>query len=170
MLGLAQGATGDIPPMLGQSAATLTVDLDQFHPDGERSWTGTGRSLLDRYGPFTLAYLETVVRVATGVQAAAGTPGNRGRNRHLDSIDVAAQALLLGDNGSKPVAAGFHCAYRRRVRPGHRGPGRAYSPLRGGGAGACGSPRAAATSINDDARERPHRYSGIASPSWSRIP
>jgi CRISPR-associated endonuclease/helicase Cas3 len=64
ILGLAQGATSDIPPMLGQPATTLTVDLDQFHPDGERSWTGTVRSLLDRYGPFTLAYLETVVRVA----------------------------------------------------------------------------------------------------------
>jgi CRISPR-associated endonuclease/helicase Cas3 len=64
ILGLAQGATSDIPPMLGQPATTLTVDLDQFHPDGEHSWTGTVRSLLHRYGPFTLAYLETVVRVA----------------------------------------------------------------------------------------------------------
>jgi CRISPR-associated endonuclease/helicase Cas3 len=64
ILGLAQGATSEIPPMLGQPATTLTVDLDQFHPGGEHSWTGTVRSLLDRYGPFTLAYLETVVRVA----------------------------------------------------------------------------------------------------------
>jgi CRISPR-associated endonuclease/helicase Cas3 len=64
ILGLAQGATSEIAPMLGQPATTLTVDLDQFHPGGERSWTGTVRSLLDRYGPFTLAYLETVVRVA----------------------------------------------------------------------------------------------------------
>jgi hypothetical protein len=62
--GLAQGATSEIPPMLGQPATTLTVDLAQFHPGGEHSWTGTVRSLLDRYGPFTLAYLETVVRVA----------------------------------------------------------------------------------------------------------
>ena len=62
--GLAQGATSEIPPMLGQPATTLTVDLAQFHPAGEHSWTGTVRSLLDRYGPFTLAYLETVVRVA----------------------------------------------------------------------------------------------------------
>jgi CRISPR-associated endonuclease/helicase Cas3 len=64
ILGLAQGATSEIPPMLGQPAATLTVDLDQFHPGGERSWTSTVSTLLDRYGPFTLAYLETVVRVA----------------------------------------------------------------------------------------------------------
>jgi CRISPR-associated endonuclease/helicase Cas3 len=59
ILGLAQGATSDIPPLLGQQATTLTVDLGQF-----RSWTGTVAGLLDRYGPFTLAYLETVVRVA----------------------------------------------------------------------------------------------------------
>jgi CRISPR-associated endonuclease/helicase Cas3 len=84
ILGLAQGATSEIPPMLGQPATTLTVDLDQFHPDGERSWTGTVGSLLDRYGPFTLAYLETVVRVADwrasggrelpGTAAEIGTP------------------------------------------------------------------------------------------------
>jgi CRISPR-associated endonuclease/helicase Cas3 len=59
ILGLAQGATSDIPPLLGQPATTLTVDLGQF-----RSWTGTVAGLLGRYGPFTLAYLETVVRVA----------------------------------------------------------------------------------------------------------
>jgi len=64
ILGLAQGAASDIPPMLGQPATTLTVDLDQFHPGGERSWASTVRTLLDRYGPFTLAYLETVVRIA----------------------------------------------------------------------------------------------------------
>jgi CRISPR-associated endonuclease/helicase Cas3 len=67
ILGLAQGATSDIPPLLGQPAATLTVDLGQFRPDGnaaDRSWAGTVAGLLDRYGPFTLAYLETVVRVA----------------------------------------------------------------------------------------------------------
>jgi len=62
ILGLAQGATTDIPPLLGHPAATLTVDLGQFRQDGD--WTGTVAGLLDRYGPFTLAYLETVVRVA----------------------------------------------------------------------------------------------------------
>jgi len=64
ILGLAQGAISDIPPLLGQPAATLTVDLGQFRQDDRRSWTGTVAGLLDRYGPFTLAYLETVVRVA----------------------------------------------------------------------------------------------------------
>jgi CRISPR-associated endonuclease/helicase Cas3 len=79
ILGLAQGATSDIPPLLGQPAATLTVDLGQFgqddfrqdevhqedvRQDDRRSWTATVAGLLDRYGPFTLAYLETVVRVA----------------------------------------------------------------------------------------------------------
>lgn len=31
---------------------------------GERSWTRTVPRLCDRYGPFVLAYLETIVRVA----------------------------------------------------------------------------------------------------------
>ena len=30
----------------------------------DRSWTGTVGGLLDKYGPFILAYLETVVRMA----------------------------------------------------------------------------------------------------------
>jgi CRISPR-associated endonuclease/helicase Cas3 len=64
ILGLEQGATTSIPPMLGQPAATLTVDLDQFQLGGEDSWTRTVIGLRDRYGPFVLAYLETVVRVA----------------------------------------------------------------------------------------------------------
>ncbi len=64
ILGLEQGRTTRVPPMLGQSAATLTVDLDQFEPGGERSWTRTALGLRDRYGPFVLAYLETLVRVA----------------------------------------------------------------------------------------------------------
>lgn len=64
ILGLEQGATSDIPSMLGEPASTLTVDLGQFLPDGERSWTGTALALVDKYGPFTLAYLETVVRMA----------------------------------------------------------------------------------------------------------
>jgi CRISPR-associated endonuclease/helicase Cas3 len=50
--------------MLGKPATTLTVDLGQFLPHSERSWTGTALALVDKYGPFTLAYLETVVRMA----------------------------------------------------------------------------------------------------------
>lgn len=64
LLGLEQGATSLIPSMLGKPATTLTVDLGQFLPDSERSWTGTALALVDKYGPFTLAYLETVVRMA----------------------------------------------------------------------------------------------------------
>jgi CRISPR-associated endonuclease/helicase Cas3 len=64
ILGLEHGASSDIPAMLGQPATTLTVDLDQFEPGGERSWTSTVLALRDRYGPFVLAYLETLVRIA----------------------------------------------------------------------------------------------------------
>ena len=64
ILGLEQGATTVTPAMLGQPAATLTVDLDQFQLGGDRSWTRTVLGLRDRYGPFVLAYLETLVRVA----------------------------------------------------------------------------------------------------------
>ena len=36
ILGLAQGAASDIPPLLGQPAATLTVDLGQFREDASQ--------------------------------------------------------------------------------------------------------------------------------------
>jgi CRISPR-associated endonuclease/helicase Cas3 len=64
ILGLEHGATTTTLAMLGQPAATLTVDLDQFRLGGDRSWTRTVLTLRDRYGPFVLAYLETVVRIA----------------------------------------------------------------------------------------------------------
>jgi CRISPR-associated endonuclease/helicase Cas3 len=64
ILGLKHGAVSDVPPMLGQAATTLTVDLDQFELGGDRSWTRTVLGLRDRYGPFVLAYLETLVRIA----------------------------------------------------------------------------------------------------------
>ena len=51
-------------PMLGQPATTLTVDLAQFKPDGNSPWTRTVHGLLDRYGPFILAYLEALVRIS----------------------------------------------------------------------------------------------------------
>jgi CRISPR-associated endonuclease/helicase Cas3 len=64
ILGLEHGATSDIPEILGQPASTLVVDLTPFELGGERSWTRTVLGLRDRYGPFVLAYLETVVRIA----------------------------------------------------------------------------------------------------------
>ena len=52
------------------------MDLDQFSLGGDRSWTRTALGLRDRYGPFVLAYLEAVVRIAdwrasAGLEAAA---------------------------------------------------------------------------------------------------
>jgi CRISPR-associated endonuclease/helicase Cas3 len=64
ILGLEQGTTTNVPAMLGQPATTLTIDLSQFEPGSEHSWTRTALGLRDRYGPFVLAYLETLVRVA----------------------------------------------------------------------------------------------------------
>jgi CRISPR-associated endonuclease/helicase Cas3 len=64
ILGLEQGAESPVPAVLGQPPAVLTVDLAQFQLGGGRSWTRTVLGLRDKYGPFTLAYLETLVRVA----------------------------------------------------------------------------------------------------------
>ena len=71
ILGLQHGASADVPPVLGQPAARFTVDLDQFTLGGDRSWTRTALGLRDRYGPFVVAYLETVVRIADW-RASAG--------------------------------------------------------------------------------------------------
>jgi CRISPR-associated endonuclease/helicase Cas3 len=71
LLGLQDGAVTDIPPLLGQPATQLTVDLGQFQPGGDHSWTRTALVLRDQYGPFVLAYLETIVRIADW-RASAG--------------------------------------------------------------------------------------------------
>ena len=67
--GLEHGSTWLIPPVLDQPAVELTVDLAWTGTE----WTSTVRRLLDRYGPFTLAYVETLVRVADW-RASGGEP------------------------------------------------------------------------------------------------
>jgi CRISPR-associated endonuclease/helicase Cas3 len=64
LLGLAQDSEVPVPAMLGQPATLLTVDLGQFDLGGRQSWSRTVLGLRDRYGPFVLAYLETIVRIA----------------------------------------------------------------------------------------------------------
>jgi CRISPR-associated endonuclease/helicase Cas3 len=73
ILGLEHGATSVVPPMLGQPAAALTVDLGQFRDAGDPGspWSRTVSGLLGKYGPFRLAYLETLVRIADW-RASAG--------------------------------------------------------------------------------------------------
>jgi CRISPR-associated endonuclease/helicase Cas3 len=71
LLGLEQDAIWSVPPLFGQPAAEVTVDIEQFELGGERSWTREALTLRDRYGPFVLAYLETVVRIADW-RASAG--------------------------------------------------------------------------------------------------
>ena len=65
---------GDIAePMLGLGESRLTVDLGLFGDGSDASdWHQTAARLLARYGPFVLAYLETVVRIADW-RASAGT-------------------------------------------------------------------------------------------------
>ena len=97
ILGLAQGATSDVPPMLGRPAATLTVDLDQF----DQLWTSTVLGLRDRYGPFVLAYLETLVRVAdwraSGGRDSPEEPTRPSADQTAPARRTAARCVVRGD-------------------------------------------------------------------------
>ena len=72
--GLVQGRVSEVPAILGCAACSLTEDLAQFSGSSGSSgfpggvggslWSRTVAGLLGRYGPFRLAYLETVVRIA----------------------------------------------------------------------------------------------------------
>ncbi|MBX6723067.1 MAG: CRISPR-associated endonuclease Cas3'', partial [Dactylosporangium sp.] len=64
LLGLEHGVEVPVPSLLGQPEGTLVIDLEQFIPGSDRSWTRTVLRLRDRLGPFVLAYLETLVRMA----------------------------------------------------------------------------------------------------------
>lgn len=67
-LGVRAGRVTATPAMLGQPAGSLTEDETSL-VDG--TWTRTVDGLLARYGPFLLAYLETLVRMADW-RASAG--------------------------------------------------------------------------------------------------
>jgi CRISPR-associated endonuclease/helicase Cas3 len=72
LLGLRDGDIIEVRGgLLGQPDGDLTVELDQFTLGGPRSWTRTALALRDCYGPFVLAYLETLVRMADW-RASAG--------------------------------------------------------------------------------------------------
>ena len=75
VLGLEEGTTTAIPAVFGRPPAELVIDLDQFRFDDDRSWTRTAHTLLGRYGPFVLAYLETIVRIADWRASAAEGKG-----------------------------------------------------------------------------------------------
>jgi CRISPR-associated endonuclease/helicase Cas3 len=71
LLGLEHGTSWEVQPLLGEPGGRTRVDLGQFSLGGERSWARTALGLRDAYGPFVLAYLEAVVRVADW-RASAG--------------------------------------------------------------------------------------------------
>jgi CRISPR-associated endonuclease/helicase Cas3 len=71
LLGLRDGETVPVPAMFGLPPGELITDLDQFSLGGDRSWARDALALRDRYGPFILAYLEALVRVADW-RASAG--------------------------------------------------------------------------------------------------
>lgn len=93
ILGLRQGAQCAIPAALGHPASTLTVDLRQFAPGSDGPWTKTVAGLLTRYGPFALAYLEAIVRIADW-RASGGR-----ELPDVDALDIGAKTPQVGDTG-----------------------------------------------------------------------
>ena len=71
--GVVPGRVTATPAMFGQPAAALSEDVTAFL-DG--SWTRTVEDLLARHGPFRLAYLETLVRMADWRASAGRAPAD----------------------------------------------------------------------------------------------
>lgn len=73
LLGLEPDEPLPAETILGQQVAEWRVNLDSFALGGDGSWTASVLRLLDELGPFRLAYLETMVRVADW-RASANLP------------------------------------------------------------------------------------------------
>lgn len=73
LLGLEEGARHTPASFWGLSFDPFDIDLDEFRLGGERSWSRDALDLCDEFGPFVLAYLEALVRVADW-RASAGSP------------------------------------------------------------------------------------------------
>src|SRR5262249_29427157 len=125
----------DIPPVLGQPASQLIESLEQFRLGGDGAWTQTALALRDRYGPFILAYLETIVRVADW-RASAGlevvsvqpmptrwTDGSTSATTRSGSPGQACPIALFAIRSTIPQAAppSSHSATRPRTMTGVKG-------------------------------------------------
>lgn len=83
LLGIADGERADLPDVLGTAPEVdRPASIRQFALDGDPdrhlpAWADTVQDLLDRYGPFQLAYLETLVRAADWRASARHDPGSR---------------------------------------------------------------------------------------------
>ncbi len=78
-LGLHDGEEFGSSTVLDAPVESWTVDLSLLSLGGEHSWTRSALELLDRHGPFRLAYLEMLVRVADWRASAGADPAEVGR-------------------------------------------------------------------------------------------